>query len=143
MELKLKRKLGLVLLIDDDEPTSFLNEFIIKKLGITERVFSVMNGQKAIEFLTELKSNGDCLPDLIFLDINMPRMNGWEFLTEYEKLGCVNEECSVVILTTSTNPEDKERAGQIKSVSGFIGKPLTNESLRNLLKEHFPQLLEI
>ena len=79
-------KLNCVLLIDDDESTNFLHEIIINQSKITKQVIAHQSGSSALEYL-QSKMNGEYpQPDLIFLDINMPGMNGWEFLEEYKKL---------------------------------------------------------
>jgi CheY-like chemotaxis protein len=139
----MKQKLNCVLVIDDDEATNFFNEMIVEKSGCSEYIKIAQSGQEALDYLTnsikhESGENRFPCPDLIFLDINMPAMDGWEFLDKYRKL---NKEYHgntiVVMLTTSLFPEDIARANQIPEISCFENKPLTAEKLNKLLGKHF------
>ena len=79
-------------------------------------------------------------PDLIFLDINMPGMNGWEFLEEYNKLDKeIQSRVMVIMLTTSDNPDDSMRAKTWGFVSDYITKPLTKERLKDIIDAHFKE----
>jgi CheY-like chemotaxis protein len=136
-------KLNCVLVIDDDEPTNFFNQMIVEKSGCTNHVEAVQSAQEALEYLTKsVHEHGEeerypC-PDLIFLDINMPAMNGWEFLEKYRQLHEKHQgKIVVVMLTTSLFPEDKVKAKDIPEIAGFENKPLTEEKLQRILKQHF------
>jgi CheY-like chemotaxis protein len=138
----MKKKLNCILLIDDDKATNFINERVIKKLDCTKRIVTVYNGAEALEFLS-IEENGNLLqPDLIFLDINMPVMDGWEFLEHYRKLH-EDKKAKVVLLmlTTSLNPDDVKKANKIQEVKGFKNKPLTIEMMQDILKAYFPDHL--
>ena len=137
----MKRKLHCILLIDDDEPTNFLNRMLIEEVDCAEHIQIFQSGQSALDYLTGSGSfaNGQFpSPDLIFLDINMPAMNGWEFLDRYNKL---DEEfksrITIVMLTTSFNPDDINRAKENAAISKFETKPLTSGKLKRVLKKHF------
>jgi len=133
----MKNKLNCVLLIDDDEPTNFLSRMHIERANCAEHIQVAQSGAAALEYLTAGGGNAPC-PSLILLDINMPAMNGWEFLAKYNEL----EECHkgrivMVMLTTSLNPDDKEKAKTIPEISGYESKPLTPQKLDDLLKKYF------
>ncbi|MCF4101662.1 response regulator [Gillisia sp. M10.2A] len=132
----MKRKLNCILLVDDDDAANFIHKRIIQMADCAEHVAVALNGEDALEYLTT-KENGDYpKPDLIFLDINMPIMNGWEFLEEYEKLEQEQKGGElIVMLTTSINPDDIEKAKRIEHITDFHSKPLDLESLNEILEK--------
>ncbi|MBV6640232.1 MAG: response regulator [Cyclobacteriaceae bacterium] len=138
----MKIKLNCVLLIDDDESTNFVNQLVIEDGGYAEKIVTVESGQEALDYIASAGARSDLQPDLIFLDINMPAMNGWEFLDRYKLLPDAQRRAHVVImLTASLNPDDRKRADEICNVDDFICKPLTSESLQNIIRAHFPDRL--
>ena len=136
----MNKKLNCVLLIDDDESTNFLHEVIIGQAGITEKVLAVQSGKAALEYLTSKENGKHPQPDLIFLDINMPGMNGWEFMDEYKKLSEEQQgKFVVVMLTTSLHPEDEAKARTMSEIHDFRNKPLTVEMLQEIMESYFPE----
>ena len=141
----MKNKINCILLIDDDEPTNFLSQMIIEEADCAEEVQVAYTGNEAIDYLTSrgtssLSQGSYPRPDLIFLDINMPAMNGWEFLQKYNTLEKEHKGNIVIImLTTSLNPDDRLKSKEFPDVSGFENKPLTKEKLNTLLMKHFPE----
>ena len=133
------KKLNSILLVDDDEDDNFYHRIIIEEMNIVNKVDVAMNGIEAIEYLQNENIN---VPDLIFLDLNMPKMNGWEFLEAYKNLSIAQKaKVLIVILTTSANPDHIKRAQEIKEVTGFETKPLSKEILTEILEAHFQQYL--
>ena len=113
-----------VLLIEDNETTNFIHKFVLNKVGIVE-IDEALNGLEAFNYL-----ENNC-PDIIFLDINMPVMDGWEFLKEKElKALCKNSK--IAMLTSSTRLEDREKAESYPSVIAYIEKPLTPDKFQDL-----------
>ncbi|MBS1567193.1 MAG: response regulator [Bacteroidetes bacterium] len=138
----MKKKLSCILLVDDDEPTNFLNRLTLEDAGCAERVQVAPGGQAALDYLVSADGGKTPLPNLIFLDINMPAMDGWEFLSRYQELQKAQQaEVVVVMLTTSLNPEDEIRARGIPAISGFRCKPLTRDMLDSLMRVYFPDYL--
>lgn len=128
------KKLNTIMLIDDDEPTNFLSKMLIEEAHCAEHIQVADSGKMALEYL----SNGHSKPDLIFLDINMPAMNGWEFLEKYRELDKSKQgKVVIIMLTTSLNPDDKIKAGQMPEISGFENKPLSSELIQRVLKKYF------
>lgn len=130
-------KLNSVLVIDDCDGDVFLARKAFKKAGVCENVVSMSDGFKGLTFLRNFDSGkadlGDGFPPaLILLDINMPRMNGFAFLEQFEQLR--TEDCYhsmvVMMFSSSENQEDVTRALSYDCVKGFLMKPLTARSLR-------------
>lgn len=132
------KPLKLILLIDDDEATNFLHKIMINDAGCSEQIQVCKNGKEAIEYLTNAIEGKFPQPDLIFLDINMPVMNGWEFLEEYQKLNEQQKAKMVLMmLTTSINPDDYEKSKEYPDVAGFRNKPLNTDMLDEIVREYF------
>lgn len=131
-------KLNCIVLIDDDEPTNFLHQLVIDRYNCAEQVVVFQDARKALAFLSAEVDGVHPQPDLILLDINMPGMNGWEFMEAYEKLPAVQRgQVVVMMLTTSLNPDDRRHADAIQGVRGFLSKPLTKKLLQEILERHF------
>lgn len=123
-----------VMLIDDNEPTNFIHKRIVAKVKPKAKII-VHN--KAREALNTLKE-GDIKPELIFLDINMPGMDGWQFLKEYESLEEKKKNSIIIVmLTTSLNPDDVAKSMQYSSINGFENKPLTPQKLEKIFNQFF------
>ena len=132
------KRLHTILLVDDDAPTLFLNKLVIQDLNCTDRVLTAENGRQAIDMLTEKKDDGFLCPDLILLDINMPIINGWEFMDKYQTLSAEQKaKIVVVMVTTSLNPDDRSRAESIEDIKDFVSKPLDEITLKDIIEKHF------
>ncbi|GAA4028189.1 response regulator [Hymenobacter glaciei] len=131
-------QLSSILLVDDDSTTNFLNESLIKRLGLVKHLHVAENGAQALQNLhqTCLPLSASC-PDLILLDMKMPIMNGIEFLEAYALLPIQKQQHTVIImLTTTMLRADLERVKQLP-VAGVLNKPLTKEKILALVQEHF------
>jgi CheY-like chemotaxis protein len=131
-------RLNSVLLVDDDKDCSFLHKIIIGQSELAQNIFEALNGHEAINFINEAVAKNQPLPEIIFLDINMPGMNGWEFLEEYGKLEeAIKEKIVVIMLSASINPDDERRALNDKNVRAFYKKNLNEEYLKEIEAEYF------
>jgi CheY-like chemotaxis protein len=118
-----------VLLVEDDPITIMVCDRIIKMTSFSDKVTSCENGKIAIDFLTSIKDTGP-VPKIIFLDINMPVMNGWDFLEEFEKVqGEFSELPRIYLLSSTVDPEDYKKAKNFSLVEDFISKPLSRDAL--------------
>jgi CheY-like chemotaxis protein len=129
-------KLSSILLVDDDKITNFLNQLLLNDLGVAEQVLAAENGQEALRIIQEQCEGSGC-PGLILLDVNMPVMNGFEFLEAYEKMAFTRKQSIIVImLTTSLHPRDVKRLNGMP-IQGFLNKPLTKAMIQELVQKHF------
>lgn len=136
------KKLDCILLIDDNEADNTYHKIIITEADVCKHIQIETSGQKALDYIIKAtepnKTEVFPKPGLIFLDINMPGMNGFEFLKIYQVLEEEQKSRAVVImLTTSLNPEDKSKAMGFKDVTEFQNKPLTVEVLHELVEKYF------
>ncbi len=133
------KKLNCILLVDDDEDCNFYHKKVINKLDCAENTQFARDGVEALDILKKnVNSNGN-IPELILLDINMPKVNGWDFLDLYGQLDEVQQQqITIVMLTTSINPDDKNRADNNEFVDDFLNKYLNEEALLKILESHFP-----
>lgn len=134
----MKNHINYVLLIDDDKVTNYYNKRIVNKYGKVKDVIAVSSAKNALEYLKEAELGITKKPNLIFLDINMPAMNGWEFVDEYKKLNTeFTKDIKLVMLTTSNNPDDYQRSLQIDTIDDYINKPLSVDLLSEIIKSHY------
>jgi CheY-like chemotaxis protein len=122
-----------VMVVDDAEIDRFLAKKVLTKHAFAREVLPLESAMNALDYLSENQENRDALPDLIFLDINMPKMNGFDFLEEYTKLPeTVKKKCIIVMLSSSLLPEDRELALNNPYVCQFLNKPLTADKLKDV-----------
>ena len=131
-------KLRCTLLVDDDATTNYLNRKLLEKLDVTDQVLVALNGEEALQVLrAQCTEASRTCPALVFLDINMPQMNGFEFLRAYEQLPLPQRGAVVIVmLTTSLHPQDLERLQQFP-VAGFLSKPLNKDKVNDVLQANF------
>jgi len=131
------KKINCILLIDDSPDDNFFHERIIKRCNAAHDVLIQLSAASALEAL-QPGSDHSINPDLIFLDINMPGMNGWDFLKEYKHLvQPIPDRRIIVMLTTSENPDDIKKAKDLGIVSDFKTKPITKEMLEEIMSSFF------
>lgn len=121
------KQLNCIMLIDDNKIDNFFHERVIRKNNAAHNIIIRESGREALDYLTDTNS---LLPDLIFLDINMPGMNGWEFIEHYKQLDHeLQNSMIVVMLSTSDNPDDQAMALTQDILADFKTKPLTKQML--------------
>lgn len=123
-----------LLVIDDDDINIFIIKKIVEKTGYNIEMSAKSNGKQAVDYLSDLISSNQTLPDLILIDINMPVMNGWEFVEAYQTMG-ITKKVDLYILSSSVYENDIEKTKSYKIVKGFISKPLSMERLVDLIKQ--------
>jgi response regulator RpfG family c-di-GMP phosphodiesterase len=122
-----------ILIIDDDEINNFIASRLIDKIPVKTKINTRLNGLEGINYIKSNLENQENLPDIIFLDINMPIMNGWEFLEEFEHIkNKINKNVYVNMLSSSVYNDDITKAKTYSTVNKFISKPLTVEKIKEL-----------
>ena len=129
------KKLSLVLLIDDDDVVNTLHSIVLRKSGLVENIQSVMSGNEALSVLSACERD-NCWPSVIFVDINMPGMNGWEFIENFkEKFSAYKQKCMICLLSSSLDPRDKEKASKSDLVDFYFSKPLSIDAVRTICEK--------
>jgi CheY-like chemotaxis protein len=135
-EIEMARETGhidLVMLVDDNDTDNFISRRIIEITKFADEVVIKNSGKSALEYLEDHKTNHTKLPDLIFLDINMPIVDGFVFLYEFEKFDySIKDKCKVIILSSSDNKRDIDKIVNNDHVIKFITKPLTEIALEEV-----------
>ncbi|WP_299531115.1 response regulator [Ulvibacterium sp.] len=133
MELK---KIQRTCIIDDDPIFIYGTRRIMKEVDFCDNILVFNNGQDAIDGLKELIAKGEDLPEVLFLDLNMPIMNGWEFLEDFVKIPNPDgKKVIIYIISSSVDPRDLERIRNYKMVNNYILKPLSPQDLVNVLQD--------
>ena len=125
------KKIKLACIVDDDPIFVFGIKKMMKLTKFCENFLVFANGQEALDSLTAIINKGGDIPQLILLDLNMPVMDGWEFLEEFTKTN-PPKEITIYILTSSIDPRDLKRAKQFNRVSNYVIKPITIENLESI-----------
>jgi CheY-like chemotaxis protein len=129
-----KCRYSIAMLIDDSEMDNFINQKILEIHCFADRVYTNTNGLSALEFLQNLTVNETTLeqmvPEVIFVDLNMPVMNGFQFLRKFYELPKeIVDKSKVAILTSSIDDRDRQQVHEINPAVIFINKPLSEEAL--------------
>ncbi len=127
-----------IIVVDDDPVSNFLCSRIVSKSEINAEVKDFLHGREALDFIEECINSNTDLPDLILLDVNMPLMNGWEFLDEYKILvPKMTKAIPVFILSSSVYNQDIQKARAIPEVSDYLIKPITVDLIKDLWSKQF------
>lgn len=129
------KKISRILLVDDDESVIFFHKLLIQKLEITDELIIKKNGKEAIDYLRE-QGGGALMPSLILLDIDMPVMDGYEFLEAYTKLPRQLQVSNIIIVSTSSQYIDNARIVEFPFVQGKKSKPLKRNEWEYLLAKY-------
>jgi CheY-like chemotaxis protein len=133
-------KLAKVLLVDDDETTTYLNAQLLNRLAVADELLVAHNGLEALQTLEQTCNEPDAPaePLLILLDVNMPVMNGIEFLEAYQQHPLAQKsQLVIVVLTTSEHSRDLKRIKALSVAADILTKPLTREKVETILHRHF------
>ena len=128
-------KTAIICIVDDDAIYQFTITRTLEIQNAAERIIAFSDGEMALQFIVENLDKPSVLPDVIFLDINMPVMDGWQFLEAYDKIKSnVTKPIIIYLLTSSIDPADVERAKKIDTIARYLTKPINPESLRGLIE---------
>lgn len=126
-----------ILLVDDDKIFNFLSEKTISSLGLANEIHFATNGKEALEMLKMYKDGELSKPDIIFLDLNMPIMNGYEFIEAFAAMDLPDKHLiTIVILTSSADPRDLEMAKEL-GIKYYFNKPLSKEEIKKMIGQEF------
>lgn len=128
------KKIDLVCIIDDDPMHVFITKKYVELSGFVESVLVCKDGKDAYDTLTCLLTNNSKLPEVIFLDLNMPIWDGWYFLDEFVKIP-IQQKITIYLLTSSNNEEDLLRAKKYSLSSNYLIKPLKQHQIKDVLAE--------
>jgi two-component system, chemotaxis family, chemotaxis protein CheY len=127
-------KIKHVCVIDDDELFQFVMRQHFERLGLVECIHKFTDGEQGLTYIKSHLDDPDELPDLILLDVNMPFMDGWQFMREFVQLPLpADKHIRVYILTSSTHESDLQRAKEFPTLSGYLVKPIGKNIIRELL----------
>ena len=126
-----------VMLVDDDYATNYLHQLFLEESGRVENILIAKSADEALALLKEGMEKKE-IPEIIFLDINLPAKNGWEFIDEYSEIVGENQsESKVIMLSTSENPRDMEKSKQYKLIKEYRIKPLSVPIINEVVDKYF------
>lgn len=123
-----------IMLVDDNPDDLFFSKRVIRKHHFANEIISNESAEEALHYLKTIKKTGLTLPELIFLDINMPGMNGWEFLEELNRVKDTLQRPDIIIMLSSSEEEEGKMNAESLNVKGFLTKPLNPEHLLDLIQ---------
>ena len=125
------QKIGRIYIIDDDDIFVFVLKKLLQKTKRFNEIVNISNGLEAIDLIVNEYETTKALPDIIFLDLNMPLLDGWQFLDEIEKLS-FKDELRIYIISSSIDVKEIEKAKEYATVKSFVSKPVTMDWLNSL-----------
>lgn len=127
------KPLNTIFIVDDDPIHQQITEIMLDRLNITNAVSKYSDAQEVLDYLRSFKHDPSQLPDIILLDLNMPVMDGWEFLDAFKIFkDALSKPIRVYVLTSSIDEKDQERVSSYSFVNGYLTKPLTNDVIMQL-----------
>ncbi|RFS13631.1 response regulator [Emticicia sp. C21] len=129
------RKINNAWIIDDDKILTYVLQRIMGSVDSFDKIEIFQNGKEAINHLSVVKKDPDSLPDLIILDINMPVMDGWQFLDEFEKIH-LDKKITLYIVSSSIDIQDHNKAKKYKTVSDFLIKPIGKKQIEQMVASY-------
>ncbi|PSL46158.1 response regulator receiver domain-containing protein [Chitinophaga niastensis] len=125
--------INMIFIVDDDPIHQQIAKIMIERQAISSNIRVFSDAQDVLDYLRDNAADMEALPDLILLDLNMPVMDGWEFLEEYA-IFCAQlpKAIRIFVLTSSIDEKDKERVGHYSFVTGYLTKPLSKEIIAHL-----------
>lgn len=134
------KKFKSILLIDDDDASNFLNRMLLNKANVGDHIDVALNGREALNKLQAIIDSGkmEDFPEIIFLDLNMPVLDGWEFLEGFNTFPKAVKErvLGIYLLTTSLRESDRQKARKNPYIQDFVEKPITLEYLDSIKARH-------
>src|SRR6478609_6379717 len=128
-------KPSIICIVDDDDVYQFTITRTLEIQKAAEKILAFPDGEMAFQFIVEHRSKPSYLPDVIFLDINMPVMDGWQFLEAFDKIkSTIDKKITIYLVTSSIDPADVDRAKGINTITKYLTKPIQPEALRGLIE---------
>ncbi|MES2618047.1 MAG: response regulator [Bacteroidota bacterium] len=126
----------IICIVDDDKIYQYTTSKMIEANNIAKRIMVFSDGEEAMNFMTDNIANNTDLPDVIFLDVNMPIMDGWQFLEKYVDLKPrIGKKITLFMISSSNDPDDVERSKRISEISDYIIKPVTAQQFKEIIEE--------
>ncbi|WP_411821418.1 response regulator [Leptospira sp. 'Mane'] len=132
-----EKKINSICIIDDDIVYQVLASKIIRSTELVSEIMQFYDGEEALTFFQENSENDNVWPEIIFLDLNMPYMDGWQFLEQFADRGFHNKKVSVIYIVSSSNSEiDKQKAKEFSEVTGYYIKPVLKEDYLKIFSNY-------
>jgi CheY-like chemotaxis protein len=132
----MQKTINTVCVVDDDLIYQFTTKKIIESTKLVEKIITFSDGEKAIEFFYALSENAVDTPDIVLLDINMPIMDGWDFLKEYVMIKPkLSKKITIYLVSSSVHDTDVERAKQMSDVTDYVIKPVTRDKFIEMFRD--------